>query len=73
MLVMSFLLIRETVTKKDLLTFLLGMVGMVLLTDPLSHLKGITDFYGILLALISALSFNSGFIEESAKLSTPGK
>jgi drug/metabolite transporter (DMT)-like permease len=62
MVIMSFLLIRENVSRKDLLTFALGMVGIIMLTDPFSKSKGIDDFYGIILALFSAISFNTGFI-----------
>ncbi len=62
MSIMSFLLIKETVTRKDLFSFALGMVGIILLTDPFNHMKGRNDLIGILLALISAMSFNTGFI-----------
>src|SRR6185312_14737519 len=62
MWVMSFILIRETVTKKDLISFAFGMLGIIMLTDPFSHYKGIDDLIGITLALLSAMSFNTGFI-----------
>jgi drug/metabolite transporter (DMT)-like permease len=59
---MSFLLIGETVTKHDLFSFLLGVVGIALLTDPFSNMKGMDDIIGIFLALASAVIFNIGFI-----------
>lgn len=62
MSIMSFVLINETVTKKDLFSFALGMIGIVMITDPFSSLKGRNDFIGVGLALLSAMFFNTGFI-----------
>ena len=59
---MSFLLIGETVNKHDLLSFLLGIIGIALMTDPFSNLKGINDLIGISLASLAAVIFNIGFI-----------
>ena len=59
---MSYLLIGERVNRHDLLSFLLGVTGIALLTDPFSDLKGINDLIGCFLALISAVIFNFGFI-----------
>ena len=38
------------------------MIGIILLTDPFSDYKGINDFIGVNLALLSAIMFNIGFI-----------
>ena len=59
---MSYLLIGERVTKHDLLAFFLGVTGIALLTDPFSNLKGVNDLIGCMLALLSAVIFNFGFI-----------
>jgi drug/metabolite transporter (DMT)-like permease len=59
---MSFLIIGERVTRHDLLSFLLGVIGIALLTDPFSNLKGLEDLVGCGLALLSAVIFNVGFI-----------
>ena len=59
---MSYLLIGERVNRHDLLSFLLGVTGIALLTDPFSDLKGINDLIGCFLALMSAVIFNFGFI-----------
>jgi len=59
---MSFLLIRETVNKHDLLSFLLGVTGITLLTDPFAQVKDVNDVVGVVLALLSAVFFNVGFI-----------
>jgi drug/metabolite transporter (DMT)-like permease len=60
--IMSYLIIGETVSRHDLLSFLLGVVGIAFLTDPFEHLKGIDDLIGISLALLTAVIFNIGFI-----------
>jgi drug/metabolite transporter (DMT)-like permease len=59
---MSFLIIGETVTKHDILSFFISVTGIALLTDPFSNLKGLNDMIGISLALLSAVTFNIGFI-----------
>ena len=59
---MSYLIIGEKVNKSDLLSFFLGVTGIALLTDPFSDLKGINDFIGCALAVMSAIIFNLGFI-----------
>jgi drug/metabolite transporter (DMT)-like permease len=59
---MSFLIIGERVNKQDLLSFLLGVIGIALLTDPFSDLKGVNDLIGCTLAVLSAVLFNLGFI-----------
>ncbi len=60
--IMSFLIIGERVNRQDLLSFFLGVTGIALLTDPFSDLKGINDFIGCSLAVLSAVVFNLGFI-----------
>lgn len=60
--VMSFFIIQETVSKHDIISFILGVLGITLLTDPFSNYKGLNDIIGITLALLSAISFNFGFI-----------
>jgi drug/metabolite transporter (DMT)-like permease len=59
---MSYLMIGERVNRHDLFSFFLGVTGIALLTDPLSNLKGMSDLIGCLLALLSAVIFNIGFI-----------
>lgn len=59
---MSYLLIGERVTKHDLFAFFLGVTGIALLTDPFSNIKGVNDLIGCMLALLSAVIFNLGFI-----------
>ena len=59
---MSFLIIQETITKNDLISFTLGVVGIGLLTNPFGNYKGVNDLIGISLALLSAVLFNLGFI-----------
>ncbi len=59
---MSFLIIGERVNRQDLLAFFLGVVGIALLTDPFSNMKGINDLIGLTLAVLSAVIFNLGFI-----------
>lgn len=59
---MSFLMIGERVTMHDLISFLLGVTGIALLTDPFSNIKGVSDLLGCMLALLSAVIFNIGFI-----------
>jgi len=59
---MSFLIIGERVNRHDLLAFFLGVVGIALLTDPFSNLKGLNDLIGCGLAVMSAVIFNLGFI-----------
>lgn len=59
---MSYLLIGERVNKHDLLAFLLGVIGIALLTDPFAKFHDINDLIGINLAIISAIFFNIGFI-----------
>ena len=44
------------------MSFFLGVTGIALLTDPFSDLKGINDFIGCSLAVLSAVIFNLGFI-----------
>lgn len=62
MLLISYLIIGETVKKYDLITFALGMLGIVLLTNPFTYLKGVDDLIGIFLALLSSLVSNIGYI-----------
>lgn len=59
---MSFLIIGERVNRQDLLAFFLGVMGIALLTDPFSNMKGVNDLIGIALAVLSAIIFNLGFI-----------
>lgn len=59
---MSFLIIGERVNRQDLLAFFLGVMGIALLTDPFSNLKGVNDLIGLALAVLSAVIFNLGFI-----------
>ena len=59
---MSYFLIGERVNRHDLLSFFLGVTGIALLTDPFSNMKGMTDIIGCILALLSAVIFNLGFI-----------
>jgi len=37
-------------------------MGIALLTDPFSNLKGVNDLIGMGLAVLSAVLFNLGFI-----------
>jgi hypothetical protein len=37
-------------------------MGIALLTDPFSNLKGVNDLIGMALAVLSAVLFNLGFI-----------
>ncbi len=59
---MSYILIGETVNRHDMLSFLLGVIGIALLTDPFASRKNENDLLGIMLALLSAVIFNLGFI-----------
>lgn len=59
---MSFLIIGERVNRQDLLAFFLGVMGIALLTDPFSNMKGVNDLIGMALAVLSAIIFNLGFI-----------
>jgi drug/metabolite transporter (DMT)-like permease len=61
---MSFLLIGERVHRHDLLSFFLGVTGIAMLTDPLANLRGDwnNNLIGCMLALLSAVLFNIGFI-----------
>lgn len=60
--IMSYLLIGETVNKHDILSFFLGVIGIALLTDPFATRKNENDLLGIMLAFLSAVIFNLGFI-----------
>lgn len=60
--IVGYILIGETVTKHDIFCFIIGVTGIALVTDPFSEYKGMNDFIGIALALLSATLFNIGFI-----------
>lgn len=60
--IMSYFLIGEKVNRHDLLSFLIGVIGIGLLTDPLAKFRNLDDLIGISLALLSAIIFNIGFI-----------
>lgn len=60
--IMSYFMIGEKVNFHDLVSFTFGVIGIALLTDPFSNLKGASDLIGMALATLSAVIFNIGFI-----------
>ena len=59
---MSYFMIGERINFHDIVSFCVGVLGIALLTDPFSRMKGLNDMIGLALAALSAVIFNIGFI-----------
>jgi len=58
----SFFTLRESVTSTELISFILGLAGVVLLIDPLKETNNKDDILGIVISLLCAVIFQIGYV-----------
>lgn len=61
--IISYALIREGISKRDAVAFLICTIGVILLTNPFGEgLKDSKEILGIIIAFFSSFSFNVSFV-----------
>ena len=60
---LSYMFIRETITKYDAVSFVFCTIGVIMLTRPFAENKNnFEEYLGFLLAFSASVIFNSGFV-----------
>jgi len=60
--VLAYVLIGEKVGRRDLALFGVAFVGTVFIMNPFGNLKGASDVFGVVLAIVAACFFSTGLI-----------
>jgi drug/metabolite transporter (DMT)-like permease len=60
--VLGYVLIGERVTHRDILFFTTAFIGMIFIMNPFDNIKGISDVFGVMLAILGSTIFNCGLI-----------
>lgn len=59
---MSYLLIGEKVSQRDIFFFFISFLGMAFIMNPFDNIKGVSDIFGVVLAILASTIFTIGLI-----------